>query len=333
MGGRVHEVSLQKYGKSEMIAGLVASMQKWRRPTRLRLFAEFLTMTAVVTLTSIPQPPPTVPPAPVRLASAPNGVTNTDTHRGFDSCPSYQNQPSNAVLQAWWYGSPWYDFYVYIGGSHVNCGPEITASYISQANTTGYGLLPIWGGPQAPCGNGGISGNAGTAYSQGTSEANAAVGHAFYLGFRSPNAIVYDLEYYPLNQPWCIAATNSFVNGWNQQVTALGWTSAVYSNPPNLASFFQGVNGRGITYPYAIWTADEGGTDNVWNEFGLSNASWSSDQRYSQYLNSHSETWGGQTLTIDSDCANSVMDGSGYEIFGENGGEGGNDPAEDPHCN
>lgn len=271
------------------------------------------------------------PRAVAVTTNAPGGNRYASGYRGFDTCTGHNNQPSTQQLQNFWNGTPYYNFYVYIGG-YGNCGAEVNSGYISAANNIGYGLVPIWFGLQAPCGGGGISYDLNTAASQGVSTANSAISQAASDGFAGGAVIALDIESYDYGNQSCRWAVNSYVNGFDQQAYSQSpsWLPVIYATPSD-ARDWPGLPPQGI--PFALWSADWGYQDNVWNLSYISNGSWSWDQRHSQYWPNYNVTYNGTNLTIDQDCANSDTDGHGSGDF-DSGSEGGsNDPSEDPACN
>src|SRR6266581_4200218 len=95
-------------------------------------------------------------------AMASGGVTNagafggfvTGGFRGLDMC----QDPTKPQMQAFWDGTPYYNWYIYIGGSTMGCPqPNLSADWINNVTgnvpnpTMHWDLVPIWVGPQAPC--------------------------------------------------------------------------------------------------------------------------------------------------------------------------------------
>ena len=104
--------------------------------------------------------PTSVPHSKVPLASI-NGlgvsaVSNIhtgpwqDIHLGFDT----GSVPSSSQMQTWWTYSPYYDYQISLAGAanHKN-NPLLTPSWVQAVENDGWGLWPVWVGPQAPCVN------------------------------------------------------------------------------------------------------------------------------------------------------------------------------------
>lgn len=270
--------------------------------------------------------PVLVPPAAAVVPGASQGIS---VAQGFDGCQG-NGQPTVSQMQAFWTGTPYYNFYVYIGGSQATCGPaNVTASWVNQVTNIGYSLLPVWVGPQAPCSGGSISYYTNTAYSQGTTEANATVHAAEALGFDPGTPIAYDLKGYNTQNSSCVAAVNAFLSGWNFQIGRGFWGYLPDNYGSSCGSNIQSW-AHLSTNPSAVWIADYNGVDSVWNKSCLDNVSWSSDQRHAQYAGTHYQTYNNITLSIDSDCANGPVTPS--PIFGAESDAEGNDPIEDASC-
>src|SRR3954468_17785119 len=128
-------------------------------------------------------------------ARAANVVTPGDfTGYGFDQCTA----PTQAAMDAWLTGSPYWAVGIYISGDSRGCTsqPNLTPAWISTQLANGWRLLPITLGPQASCqprfpryaddpkisavadANGGYS----TALQQGAAQANQSVAAATALG-------------------------------------------------------------------------------------------------------------------------------------------------------
>ncbi len=120
---------------------------------------------------------------------------------GFDKCPS----PTLAQMNTWWNYSPYFDVGVYLGGASVNCA--VKANWLSTTEGYGWGIIPIWSGPQAPCACWPkypktctpfphvFDWDPATASNEGAQEADSATAAAIGLGL--PNSVIYvDIESY-----------------------------------------------------------------------------------------------------------------------------------------
>lgn len=231
--------------------------------------------------------------------------------KGLDSCAA----PSTSQMAAFWSGTPYYYWGIYIGGNQRSCSqPNLTSSWINTVMngtvngiTMGWSLLPLWVGPQDPCQPGFgsyISLNTSTAYNQGINEAAAAyVRWNVDLGQSSDTPIDYDMEYkgYTITSS-CLAAMKSFIDGWVHQMhIAPAQKAGLYTSScgrladfafiPNVPDFIDGANYSGDTH-----------TSNL---ACVPSDYWVYQQRHKQYRGPHNESWNGVTINVDSRCANS----------------------------
>ena len=150
----------------------------------------------------------------------------------FDKC----NLPSLSQMAVWWPHSPYWSVNVYIGGIHRACpNLNLTPQWVSSAMAQGWGLIPTWVGPQAPCSSytHRISYDLAEAYAQGRTEADAASQTAVNLGMTASGAggtvLYYDMEGYSWrDDTGCRAAVKSFVSGWVERLHELGNLAGVY---------------------------------------------------------------------------------------------------------
>lgn len=230
------------------------------------------------------------------------------TQQFFDKC----EVASIANMSKWWAGSPYFHTNLYIGGVSRACDNDLlNAVWVQQAEDQGWGFVPAWVGPQAPCTTfrNKFSYDEATAYNQGVNEANAAVDAAQALGFFGNNVIYYDLEGFSGASQSCRNAAKSFLNGWTFQLHQLGYVSGIYggscssyandwltiANPPDevwlahwIYSFY-----RPTASPYGMACV----TDDKWEH-----------HRLRQYAGGHNESWGNDdvgyvTFNIDSNAS------------------------------
>jgi hypothetical protein len=251
---------------------------------------------------------------PVRSATA-NVTTYPDTHKWVDSC----SVPTNVVLQNFWSGTPLYNWGMYIGGEEaavVGCGIW-SAAKTNTARSTGWALVPIWDGLQAPCsGNAArMSSNATTAYNQGVTAANNAATAFFARGFLNGQFIYLDIEGFSPGDSTCRNAVKSFVNGWVYQLHVKAVFAGVYGS--SCASY--PTDWLGIAHPPdSVWLAHYNSVASAWGLACVPNSDWKYDTRHHQYKGGHNETWNGSTLNVDDDCADgyvnkNVADGSAFD--------------------
>ena len=172
-----------------------------------------------------------VSPAAFTTATATSGP-KTFTGMGFDTCAA----PSTATMQKW-LGSPYRAMGIYIGGSMRACGDgNLSAGWVSQVSSMGWGLIPIYVGVQAPCVNqtGLATIDPKQAAAQGKSAAADAAGRAAYFGLGAGTPVYYDMEGYDNTVAGCTATVMTFLTAWTQELHARGYTSGAYGSSSSL---------------------------------------------------------------------------------------------------
>jgi photosystem II stability/assembly factor-like uncharacterized protein len=159
------------------------------------------------------------------------------------------------------------------------------------------------------------------AYQEGRAEAIAAVDTAVHMGFRGQLVIYYDVESYSGADAESRAAVAAFVQGWVEQLHALGHKAGAY--------------GAACTSYIVDWAFNNPAPDNVWIAQWSKNFEydpdasvwdticlddnngppifWTDHQRLKQYTGPHNEAWGGLTEKIDSN----VLDGEVITLLGQ----------------
>ncbi|HEY0935699.1 MAG TPA: DUF1906 domain-containing protein, partial [Trebonia sp.] len=230
---------------------------------------------------------PTPPPPPQPVATVPVS--------GFDTCAA----PSLATMKAW--RAAYAAAGVYIGGVNTGCAQaNLSASWTQSVGGLGYGMLPVYVGPQAPCwDHRGVLVNPATAVADGKAAGTNAVNRARAYGLSTGSPIYYDMEAY-VGSAGCTTAVLTFLGAWDQQVNASGYLSGVYSSELSGIRDLQAATaGRmaGFTPPNAIWIAQ---WDNVASLIDGTLA-WPLTDRSKQYGGPANVTVGGITLNIDRD--------------------------------
>jgi hypothetical protein len=267
-------------------------------------------------------------------ASDPSG-TVISQNQGFDmSCVTTASN-----MQTWWQSSPYFDTGVYLGGCNVTCAPEtgqnychatqpfvpgnktvnvnLDATWVSNVSAQGWGIMPLWVGPQAPCADCSLGDaslcfwviNSPSAFVDGEAEADTAMGIANGLGITN-SVIYYDMEPYtpPAGDHTCSSAVINFMEGWVTELHNKGFaTAGAYDldRQSNVSDFISVV-----PLPDAAWlTYLDGSTyqNASVDDLMYLNGSWNNHQTIHQYCfgASCAGTWGPLTLTIDGD----VQDG------------------------
>jgi photosystem II stability/assembly factor-like uncharacterized protein len=250
-------------------------------------------------------------------------------HMGFDTC-SY---PDQDVMSAWWNHSPYYDVGIYIGGISRSCPEDIPSAWIGSVRSQGWGLMPLWAGPQSPCGCRPGTGtypnctqfphvfstNPDTAYDEGFAEAETASSTASNLGLGGLDGaiIYYNFEPYDQSFAECSAAANAFLDGWTTGVELNAFDAGAYGSPGPAASWASLQSP-----PNNVWVAKYDNRATIWGlNYGLIDSMWSSNQRIHQFANGD-DSWGGVTLNIDKNIVNAeIIEGNGLKSYGLNSGD------------
>jgi hypothetical protein len=215
---------------------------------------------------------------------------------GFDACTA----PSLATMRVW--RRAYAAVGAYIGGVNAACAyGNLSASWIRGVAAMGWGVLPTYVGPQAPCwdGGNGVRISPRKAAAQGNAAGLDAVNDARYLGLAPGSPIYYDMEAY-IGGTTCKQAILEFLGAWDRSVAANGYLTAVYSSRDsgiaNIEGWTAGHNPR-FTPPDAIWIA-------LWDGIASLNGDrlgWPLTERSKQYSGNVTATVGGIRLNIDRD--------------------------------
>jgi Rv2525c-like, glycoside hydrolase-like domain len=215
---------------------------------------------------------------------------------GFDTCTA----PSLATMRVW--HQRYAAVGAYIGGINAACAyGNLSATWIRSVAAMGWGVLPTYVGPQAPCwdGGNGVLISPGKAAAQGNAAGLDAVSDARYFGLPAGSPIYYDMEAYT-GGTTCKQAVLSFLGAWDRAVAACGYVTAVYSSRDsgikNIEEWTTAHN-QGFTPPDAIWVALWDGVPSLAGD----HVAWPLTERSKQYTGSANVTVGGITLNIDKD--------------------------------
>jgi hypothetical protein len=204
--------------------------------------------------------------------------------------------------------------------------PGLTPLWVTQMEGQGWGFLPIWVGPQAPCVNATGFGmfTAANAASLGKSNADSAAAAMTRYGL--PETVVfYDMENYTSTPgDSCSLAVRAFLTAWVQEINADGFaTTAVYGSPGNAQNDFSQI--VGLTQAWISITPATGKPPavTIWGlgagkSYALSDSLWPQNQRAHQFLTNVGSsaagfvTYGGVNTgySIDYDVENLLIPGA-----------------------
>jgi len=233
---------------------------------------------------------------PIHLNWQPAGVLQPSSsdevsiHLGFDVCAFY-DAGSMADL---WSESAFQDVGVYIGGNSVSSGCNPNSSWINTVELQGWGVVPLWSGPQAPCACDTnitcetfccpfphqFSTNPQQASTDGAQEADNAYSTAQALGLGG-GIIYYDLEAY--NSAQCGAAATAFVDGWDTELqNTFGQLAGVYSAPADAATWASILGGNPQN---DVWFSKWDERVTIWGmSYGAGDNLWPNNQRIHQFI-------------------------------------------------
>lgn len=225
---------------------------------------------------------------------------------GIDTC----TVPSAATMSDW-LASPYRVISTYLGGANWACTyGDFTTSWVGQVAAEGWQFIPIWVGPQASCTkltNTTIIDPA-NAEAQGEAEAASAVAAAEQFGYGAGTPIYYDMESYDTTIAGCSQATLTFLGGWTAGLHAAGYLSGVYSSAATgIADLASQYTNTSYTSPDDVWFADWNTNPVLVNPYAPT-TDWPNAIMH-QYYGDHNETWGGDTLEVDSDVVNAAVAG------------------------
>jgi probable HAF family extracellular repeat protein len=252
----------------------------------------------------------------------------TSADLGFDICDA----TTTGNMQTWWDDSPFFDAGIYIGGISRTCSnTQLSSSWVSSVESQGWGLIPLWVGPQAPCAckktkKGCIPFKHRftdkNAAQQGKSEADTAVAEAKTLGLGT--IIYYDMEQYTQGGS-CGKAVENFVGSWDEELLVNGFSGGVYGAPADAQTDWS----QSYPLPDAVMISKtpKSGPPNV-SIWGLSplcdpfakkcgQSFWLYDQRIHQYLIDQTNvSYGGVQVakTVDFDSVDAPVATGGGKL-------------------
>src|SRR5664280_187945 len=260
---------------------------------------------------------------PVSFTAATSAVAAGSTFTGmaFDTCAA---PPASGMSS--WLASPYRAAGIYIGGSMRACGDgDLSSTWVTQVQSMGWGLLPIYVGVQAPCVNQSSLATItpSQAVAQGTASADDAVSRAKFFGLSSGAPIYYDMEAYDSSAAGCSETVMSFISAWTSELHRLRYKSGAYGSSSSLMVDMSASAGApGFVAPDYVWFAH-------WNQLqttsdsrsdpGFPDAYWSLRQRVHQYSGNLNQSWGGVAVNIDANWVDGAVAGAAVPVdYGTN---------------
>ena len=235
--------------------------------------------------------------------SYPSGASATRVSGlGFDTCTA----PALSALRAWMGTSPYKVINIYFGGRNRGCAqPNLTRSWVEEAQAMGWRLLPTYFGDQPSCvfGSKPYRYSLTTAASRGKADGEDAVAQATALGLRPGSTLYADVEHYDRLVSGCPTAVRRYLSAWTKALHGAGSLAGAYVHQNSgLVTLSSSYSSTDYARLDAVWMAR-------WDEdaslFGWPTAPdqyWPYWQRVKQYQGGHDETWGGVTINIDTDA-------------------------------
>ena len=236
----------------------------------------------------------------IAVHSQTNSQTNrpepAPEHLAFDTCEA----PSIDAMRAWHGTSPYSSVAVYIGGPMRACANAALdgPGWISTVLQDGWGVIPVYVSPQAPCTDYRARISTVDTFAQGLYEGFGAVGAAQRAGLPAGSPIYLDIEPWNVADPACDAAVRDFIQAWAVGVHYHGYAAGLYSTPSTgIRVIAESGNPHGAGHIDAIWVARWNSTP---GNYETSAAGAFAGRRIHQYEGDHAETWGGVTMDVDS---------------------------------
>lgn len=220
----------------------------------------------------------------------PQNTPGSLTGWAFDACEA----PSAHTMDAWLKDktNPYRGIGIYISGSLRACSqPNLTASWVSHVQSTGWHLLPLTVGPQASCTgfsqviNSRPTNTYAAARKQGAAQADDAVAHAKAIGINPGSTLYYDMENWHTGYNDCDASTLWFLSAWSNRLHAYGYAGGTYVSGLSGARLLNGMANNkpsGFVLPDQIWIAEWNNQENVKSNY-VDPQNWANHQRAHQY--------------------------------------------------
>ncbi len=252
----------------------------------------------------------------------------------FDACQA----PAQEEMDAWREHSPYAGVGIYTSGVNRFCDVQtnLSADWVAEQAGKGWRLFPLHVGLQASC-RGDVkrwelvdpdpADDYAAARTQGRDQAADAVDAAQVYGIGRGSTLWYDLEAFDINNANCRLSALAMVSAWTDALHDAGYRSGYYSSAASGIKMLDDARqdpADSHSLPDRIWVAHYVHRDAPCKlSWGTTSTEYLSDDawernRMRQYCGTHTETYGGVPLSIDSN----------YTDFGK----GTFSPKAAPHC-
>jgi peptidoglycan hydrolase-like protein with peptidoglycan-binding domain len=252
----------------------------------------------------------------------------------FDACQA----PAQEEMDAWREGSPYAGIGIYTSGGNRYCDvqEELSADWVATQTELGWRLFPLHVGLQASCRgdvgrwelvDGDPTDDFAAARGQGREQADEALAAAAAYGIGPGSTLWYDLEAFDIDRDNCRESALALVSAWTERLHAADYDSGFYSSAASGMRMLDDARRAARpdrTLPDRIWVAHYVRRDPPCRlSWGTTSTEYLTDDawwrhRMRQFCGTHTETYGGVSLSIDSN----------YTDFGR----GTVSPKSAPHC-
>jgi hypothetical protein len=160
---------------------------------------------------------------------------------------------------------------------------------MSTESAAGWAIFPFYDGPQA--------GSLSSPASQGTSAAADASTIAASLGIPAGSVIYDDMESFASSYD---TAVMEYESAWTNGLHQRGYLSGFYSSASTGITDLVDHTSGGYQLPDVIDNGEWNGSVTTSSSY-IPSLDWNRHQRIHQYAGGHNETYGGDTISIDSD--------------------------------
>jgi hypothetical protein len=252
----------------------------------------------------------------------------------FDKCQA----PTQEEMDVWREASPYGGIGIYTSGINRFCDVQenLSAEWVAEQTQKGWRLLPLHVGLQASCRrdvkrweliDADPTDNYAAARSQGRAQADEAVAAARSYGIGRGSTLWYDLEAFDIDNTNCRLSALALITAWTNRLHDAGYDSGYYSSAASGIRMLDEARRAGTArsdLPERIWVAHYVHRDSPCKlSWGTASTEYLADDawarhRMRQYCGTHTETYGGVAMSIDSN----------YTDFGK----GSVSPKPGPHC-